>query len=181
MKDKEAFRDYNKEDEIGLRVKRTYMEMHTNQTVEFVRGKHEKWLKFNHFQATIMEVGVNILPKTIWLLMNTHPYMKALEMLNELVDESDPDLDLPNIVHAFQVITSFCLQVYFYRPNPHCWEDQSRQGMAAADRADPRPGQGDGLLQRASVGCRGWVANFEKLALVKNIFRTNFWLQQGAQ
>merc|ERR1711909_228919 len=60
---------------------RTYMEMHTNQTVEFVRGKHEKWLKFNHFQATVME---------------------ALEMLNELVDESDPDLDLPNIVHAFQ-------------------------------------------------------------------------------
>ena len=23
-------------------------------------------------------------------------------MLNDLVDESDPDLDLPNIVHAFQ-------------------------------------------------------------------------------
>ena len=35
---------------------------------------------------------------------------KALEMLNELVDESDPDLDLPNIVHAFQVITVFCVQ-----------------------------------------------------------------------
>ena len=81
MKDKEAFRDYSKEDEIGQRVKRTYAEMHTNQTVEFVRGKHQKWLKFNHFQATVME---------------------ALEMLNELVDESDPDLDLPNIVHAFQ-------------------------------------------------------------------------------
>ena len=81
MKDKEAFRDYNKEDEIGQRVKRTYTEMHTNQTVEFVRAKHEKWLKFNHFQATVME---------------------ALEMLNELVDESDPDTDLPNIVHAFQ-------------------------------------------------------------------------------
>merc|ERR1712130_775514 len=28
--------------------------------------------------------------------------MEALDMLNELVDESDPDLDLPNIVHAFQ-------------------------------------------------------------------------------
>jgi hypothetical protein len=24
------------------------------------------------------------------------------DMLNNLVDESDPDLDLPNIVHAFQ-------------------------------------------------------------------------------
>ena len=28
--------------------------------------------------------------------------MEALEMLNELVDESDPDIDMPNIVHAFQ-------------------------------------------------------------------------------
>merc|ERR1712186_46161 len=81
LKEKEAFRDYSKEDEIGQRVKRTYTEMHTNQTVDFVRQKHDKWLKFNHFQATIME---------------------ALEMLNDLVDESDPDTDLPNIVHAFQ-------------------------------------------------------------------------------
>ena len=28
--------------------------------------------------------------------------MEALEMLNDLVDESDPDTDVPNIVHAFQ-------------------------------------------------------------------------------
>ena len=41
----------------------------------------EKWLKFDHVEATIME---------------------ALEKLNDLVDESDPDIDLPNIVHAFQ-------------------------------------------------------------------------------
>lgn len=27
---------------------------------------------------------------------------EALEKLNELVDESDPDVDIPNIVHAFQ-------------------------------------------------------------------------------
>ena len=40
-------------------------------------------------------------------------FFKALEMLNELVDESDPDLDLPNIVHAFQVITIF-LSVHVY-------------------------------------------------------------------
>jgi len=78
---KEAFRDYDKDDAIGQRVKKTYYDMHTNQTVEFVKKKHDLWLKFDHFQATIME---------------------ALEMLNELVDESDPDLDLPNIVHAFQ-------------------------------------------------------------------------------
>jgi len=81
LKDKEAFRDYDKDDIIGQRVKQTYYEMHTHQTVAFVKEKHQKWLKFDHFQATIME---------------------ALEMLNNLVDESDPDLDLPNIVHAFQ-------------------------------------------------------------------------------
>lgn len=28
--------------------------------------------------------------------------MEALEKLNDLVDESDPDVDVPNIVHAFQ-------------------------------------------------------------------------------
>ena len=41
----------------------------------------DKWLKFDHVEASVME---------------------ALEMLNELVDESDPDIDLPNIIHAFQ-------------------------------------------------------------------------------
>jgi len=62
-------------------VRKTYTEMHTHQSVAFLREKQEKWLKFNHMEATVME---------------------ALDMLNELVDESDPDLDLPNIVHAFQ-------------------------------------------------------------------------------
>lgn len=44
-------------------------------------GRHADWLQFNHFKATIRE---------------------ALEKLNDLIDESDPDIDLPNIVHAFQ-------------------------------------------------------------------------------
>lgn len=44
-------------------------------------GRHADWLQFNHFEATVRE---------------------ALEKLNDLVDESDPDIDLPNIVHAFQ-------------------------------------------------------------------------------
>lgn len=40
-----------------------------------------EWLSFDKFEATIME---------------------ALESLNDLVDESDPDVNIPNIVHAFQ-------------------------------------------------------------------------------
>lgn len=79
----EEFRDFseNKDDPIKERVKRTYTEMHTHQTVDFVRGKHEKWTKFDHFKCSMRA---------------------ALEKLNELVDESDPDVDIPNIVHAFQ-------------------------------------------------------------------------------
>ncbi|KAJ6635443.1 Inositol oxygenase [Pseudolycoriella hygida] len=77
------FRDYTIDptDPLKARVQRTYREMHLNQTVDFVKGRIADWLQFNHFTATIRE---------------------ALEKLNDLVDESDPDIDLPNIVHAFQ-------------------------------------------------------------------------------
>ena len=39
------------------------------------------WTRFDKFEADIMT---------------------TLEKLNDLVDESDPDVDVPNIVHAFQ-------------------------------------------------------------------------------
>ncbi|XP_059048205.1 inositol oxygenase-like [Achroia grisella] len=79
----DAFRDYTIDDSdpIKERVRRTYYLMHTHVTVDLVKQKREKWLKFNHFKSTIKD---------------------ALIRLNELVDESDPDTDLPNIVHAFQ-------------------------------------------------------------------------------
>ncbi|XP_057381744.1 inositol oxygenase-like [Daphnia carinata] len=77
----EAFRQYDGIDSIHERVFRTYKLMHTYQTTEFAQGKLNEWCKFDRFSSTIME---------------------ALERLNNLVDESDPDSDLPNIVHAFQ-------------------------------------------------------------------------------
>lgn len=82
-KDVKDFRNYKitENDSLQERVFQTYKEMHNNQTVDFVKGRHSVWLKFNHFKASIRE---------------------ALEKLNELVDESDPDIDLPNIIHAFQ-------------------------------------------------------------------------------
>lgn len=49
--------------------------------IHFLLEKMKKWLKFNTFRMTIMD---------------------TLEMLNQLVDESDPDVDIPNMVHAFQ-------------------------------------------------------------------------------
>nr|XP_027208846.1 inositol oxygenase-like [Penaeus vannamei] len=63
------------------KVKETYVKMHTYQTLDYVKKKHEHWRKFDKFEATILE---------------------ALQKLNALVDESDPDVSVPNIVHAFQ-------------------------------------------------------------------------------
>jgi len=84
-RDAAQFRVYDKDqvesNPIMKRVYNTYLDMHTSQTCEFVQKMREKWLKFNHGQWTIME---------------------ALHFLNRLVDESDPDVDIPNIVHAFQ-------------------------------------------------------------------------------
>ncbi|KAJ9589623.1 hypothetical protein L9F63_017208, partial [Diploptera punctata] len=77
------FRDYTEdpEDPIKERVRQTYLKMHTYQTVDFVRGKMDYWLRFDKFRS---------------------PVMDALVKLNDLVDESDPDVDIPNLVHAFQ-------------------------------------------------------------------------------
>ncbi|XP_071540191.1 inositol oxygenase isoform X2 [Panulirus ornatus] len=62
-------------------VKETYLKMHTHQCVDFVKRKLSDWGKFNKFEATVLE---------------------ALEKLNNVVDESDPDVDVPNIIHAYQ-------------------------------------------------------------------------------
>ncbi|XP_038612561.1 inositol oxygenase [Tachyglossus aculeatus] len=63
------------------RVYNTYLLMHTHQTVDFVRRKHEQFGRFSYKKMTIME---------------------ALDQLDGLVDESDPDVDFPNSFHAFQ-------------------------------------------------------------------------------
>lgn len=79
----QAFRDYSvdENDPIKMRVRKTYYEMHTNMTVDLVKQKMERWLKFNTFKATMKD---------------------TLMRLNDLVDESDPDVTVPNVVHGFQ-------------------------------------------------------------------------------
>jgi inositol oxygenase len=62
-------------------VKATYTEMHTKQTVDFVRRQHDNWLKLDKGEFTIMEM---------------------IDILDSLVDDSDPDNDLPNSIHDFQ-------------------------------------------------------------------------------
>lgn len=81
-----AFRQFVEEpmksdSQIVQRVYNTYKQMHTYQCVDFVRQEYDRWLKFDHQQMTIYDV---------------------LEQLNLIVDESDPDVDVPNIYHAFQ-------------------------------------------------------------------------------
>jgi len=74
------FRNY----EVNLQtdqVRKTYTLMHENQTMDFVKRKKEKWFPLDKCKMTILE---------------------AVFLLDALVDESDPDTDLPNSVHAFQ-------------------------------------------------------------------------------
>ncbi|XP_014771482.1 inositol oxygenase [Octopus bimaculoides] len=79
-KENHSFRNFDKCDSDS-QVYNTYKQMHTFQTVDFVKESHGRWTRFDHVEMSIME---------------------ALEMLNNLVDESDPDIDLSNSFHAFQ-------------------------------------------------------------------------------
>lgn len=77
--DKENFRDY--EAEARPTVREFYRLNHRYQCVDFVRQKREQFLGLNHRSMTVWE---------------------ALEYLNTLVDDSDPDIDLPQIEHLLQ-------------------------------------------------------------------------------
>ena len=74
-----AYRDFA---QPGIdRVREFYRNNHTHQTVDFVLGKKDKWLQFQQRQMTPWE---------------------GLDYLNTLVDESDPDINLPQISHLLQ-------------------------------------------------------------------------------
>lgn len=78
-KKQEEFRDYKAEARAS--VKEFYRLNHTHQTVDFVRAKRAEFLKFNKRRMGVWE---------------------ALEYLNTLVDDSDPDTDLAQIEHVLQ-------------------------------------------------------------------------------
>lgn len=80
-KEEQYFRDFTSNNAYYERVKETYRLMHTHQTYDYAKGKKESWCQFNRAEMTCLEV---------------------LEQLNALVDESDPDVDIPNSLHAFQ-------------------------------------------------------------------------------
>jgi inositol oxygenase len=77
--DTPAFRDYESSERRGIRE--FYRTHHARQTVEFVRAMREKYLPLRTRRMGIWE---------------------AMEHLDQLVDDSDPDTELPQIAHAIQ-------------------------------------------------------------------------------
>ena len=73
---------------VGLRVYEKfspqyylYEEMHKHQTLEYVKQKHKQFSKLNNKKMKIKD---------------------ALVALDTFVDPSDPDVDVPNSIHAYQ-------------------------------------------------------------------------------
>lgn len=79
-KPKENFRNYVNSARQE-RVAKFYALQHEHQTLEFGRSMVEKYGKLDHFEMTIWE---------------------AIEYLNGVVDDSDPDTDLTQLQHALQ-------------------------------------------------------------------------------
>ncbi len=78
-KKREEFRDYEKD--ARPTVREFYRLNHTYQTLEFARAKREDFTRRNRREMTIWE---------------------AMEFLNTLVDDSDPDTDLSQLDHLLQ-------------------------------------------------------------------------------
>lgn len=77
-----ALRSYD--DHTALRVREHYRRMRENQSVEHVRRLRAKYVAPGALGTVRMSVWV------------------AMERLSTFIDVSDPDLTLPNLVHAFQ-------------------------------------------------------------------------------
>jgi len=79
-KQKEEFRNYVDSERVET-VKEFYRINHTYQTYDFVFNKEAEFLQFNKKEMSIWE---------------------AVEFLNTLVDDSDPDIDLDQTQHLLQ-------------------------------------------------------------------------------
>ena len=78
-KQREEFRNYEKDARPSVRE--FYRQNHLHQTYEFAQAKRKEFLSLNRRQMSIWE---------------------AMEYLNTLVDESDPDTDLSQLEHLLQ-------------------------------------------------------------------------------
>jgi len=80
FKDDGSFRNYQ-DSSNHTRVERNYFLNHKNQTLDFVLECKKKYSK------------LAIHKMSIW---------QAIDLLNDLTDDSDPDTDVPQIIHALQ-------------------------------------------------------------------------------
>ncbi|KAJ8486661.1 hypothetical protein OPV22_019146 [Ensete ventricosum] len=76
-----SFRDYEKESERRATVEELYRVNHSYQTYDFAKKKKEEYGKLQKAEMSIWD---------------------CIELLNGIVDESDPDLDEPQIEHLLQ-------------------------------------------------------------------------------
>lgn len=76
-----SFRDYDAESQRQKTVEEFYRLNHIHQTYEFVKRKREEYGKLDKTEMSIWE---------------------CCELLNDVIDESDPDLDEPQIEHLLQ-------------------------------------------------------------------------------
>ncbi|KAF5726846.1 Inositol oxygenase 1 [Tripterygium wilfordii] len=76
-----TFRDYDAESQRQAGVENFYRTNHINQTFQFVKKMREQYGKLDRIEMSIWE---------------------CCELLNNVVDESDPDLDEPQIEHLLQ-------------------------------------------------------------------------------
>lgn len=80
VKAKEEFRNYENSKKDAT-VREFYRLNHKYQTYDFVQGKQKEFLQFNRKEMKVWE---------------------AMEFLNTLVDDSDPDTDLDQLQHLLQ-------------------------------------------------------------------------------
>ena len=76
----DIFRNYDTSKRQQI-VQQNYHTLNSQMTMDVVTEKKAKWLKFDHGKHTVMSV---------------------IEMLDDLVDDSDPDNELPNSFHDYQ-------------------------------------------------------------------------------
>ncbi|KAK4756087.1 hypothetical protein SAY87_009844 [Trapa incisa] len=76
-----TFRDYEAVTERQKTVEEFYRLQHTNQTYDFVKRMREEYGKLDKVEMSIWE---------------------CCELLNDVIDDSDPDLDEPQIEHLLQ-------------------------------------------------------------------------------
>ncbi|XP_073116594.1 probable inositol oxygenase [Elaeis guineensis] len=76
-----TFRDYDVESERKKAVEEFYRTNHIHQTYDFVTRMREEYGKLDRVEMSIWE---------------------CIELLNEFIDDSDPDLDEPQIEHLLQ-------------------------------------------------------------------------------